>query len=162
MELLSTEADRLQGRLAAAVRNIQAAEQAARDHRRHALTRPISQARLAVKAGSAMGAVQVALEELNAEEAAAESGFVTGSPRPPSRNRLGGVLAATSADVLIRSCVDRRAAPARPWPLEFRGSARHIPPLSSGGRRARRRRSRAAVLVYVSRAAPGSAACRRS
>lgn len=69
-ELLDAEGDRLQERLASAVGAIQAAEKAADAYQRSPLPRPISQARFALKTGSAMGALQLALEELDPAEKA--------------------------------------------------------------------------------------------
>ncbi|MDA3647080.1 hypothetical protein LZ318_13540 [Saccharopolyspora indica] len=70
-ELLDVESERLQHQLATAVRSIRSAERTAASYERNPLTRPISQARFAMQTGVAMGAVQVALEELDpAEEAA--------------------------------------------------------------------------------------------
>lgn len=69
-ELLDVESERLQLRLASAVRSIQSATKAAVSYQQNPLTRPISQARFAMQTGVAMGAIQVALEELDpAEEA---------------------------------------------------------------------------------------------
>ncbi|APU22610.1 hypothetical protein [Actinoalloteichus sp. GBA129-24] len=75
VELLDPEAEQLQRRLASAVRAIQAAEKAAEAHRRNPLTRPISQARFAMQTGSATGAIQIVLEELNPAETAARDQF---------------------------------------------------------------------------------------
>jgi hypothetical protein len=75
MDLVDAEADHLQQRLASAVRAIHAAEKAAKTHRRNPLTRPVSQMRFAVKTGSAMGALQVVLEELDPAEMANRDKF---------------------------------------------------------------------------------------
>ncbi|MER7083024.1 hypothetical protein [Saccharopolyspora kobensis] len=70
-ELLDVDSERLQHHLASAVRSIQSAEQTAASYERNPLSRPIAQARFAMQTGVAMGALQVALEELDpAEEAA--------------------------------------------------------------------------------------------
>ncbi len=71
MELLDAEADHLRQRLAAAVTSLRAAQKAAKAHRRNPLTRPISHARFALRTGSALGSVQVVLEELDPAEKAA-------------------------------------------------------------------------------------------
>lgn len=67
MELRDTDAEQ---RLASAAKAIQTAEKAAETHRRNPLTRPISQARFAVKTGSALGSLQLVLEELDPAEKA--------------------------------------------------------------------------------------------
>ncbi|WP_173139871.1 hypothetical protein [Kibdelosporangium persicum] len=69
-ELPDADAEHLHQRLASAVKAIQKAEEAAQSHRRNRLTRPISQARFALHTGSAMGAIQVVLEELDPSEIA--------------------------------------------------------------------------------------------
>jgi hypothetical protein len=75
VDLLGAAPDHLQQRLASAVRAIRAAEKAARAHRRNPLTRPISQVRFALQTGSAIGALQVVLEELDPAEKAARDTF---------------------------------------------------------------------------------------
>ncbi|GAB3473609.1 hypothetical protein GCM10027521_00530 [Amycolatopsis cihanbeyliensis] len=75
MDLLGADADRIQLRLALAIKALRAAERAAKAYRRNPVTRPISQARFASKTGSAMGAVQVVLEELDPAESAARDKF---------------------------------------------------------------------------------------
>jgi hypothetical protein len=75
VDLLDAEPDHLQQRLASAVRAIHAAEKAAKAHRRNPLTRPISQVRFALNTGSAMGALQVVLEELDPAEKAVRDKF---------------------------------------------------------------------------------------
>lgn len=68
--LLDIDSELLQQRLASAVRSIRSAEQTAASYERNPLTRTISQVRFAMQTGVAMGAIQVALEELDpAEEA---------------------------------------------------------------------------------------------
>lgn len=56
------EPDNLQYRLAFAAKALQAAEKAARTYRRNPLTRPLSNARFALKTGSAGGWLHGALE----------------------------------------------------------------------------------------------------
>lgn len=67
VDLLDDEPEHLRRRLASAVSAVDAAEKAARAHRRNPLTRPISQTLFTLKTGSALGALQLVLDELAAE-----------------------------------------------------------------------------------------------
>ncbi|CAL9640739.1 hypothetical protein SUDANB145_06327 [Streptomyces sp. enrichment culture] len=63
-ELVGAEASHdVQARLASAVQALEAAEKAARAHRRNPLTRPLSRARFAFQAGSGQGWLRGALEK---------------------------------------------------------------------------------------------------
>ncbi|MDT0266368.1 hypothetical protein RM844_08675 [Streptomyces sp. DSM 44915] len=65
-ELLEvTESTEVQRLLAGAVKALQVARKAGHTHQRTPLTRPVSQARFALKLGSAAGGLRLALEELD-------------------------------------------------------------------------------------------------
>ena len=62
------EANHLRHCLTTAVDAIHGARRAAKVHRRNPLTRPLSQSLFALKTGTALGAVEQALEELDAAD----------------------------------------------------------------------------------------------